>query len=125
MAVQGVPRATGDLDIWIERRPENVDRVWRALLQFGAAVESPDVSKQDLEKAETVLQIGLPPRRIDVLTSITGLNFESAWRSRVSHPAGGMDVPFIARQELLQNKRATGRLRDLADVEALEGGKHP
>ncbi len=61
-----------------------------------------------------------PPRRIDVLTDITGVDFETAWRSRVSHAVGSMQVPFIGRRELLRNKRAAGRLRDLADVEALE-----
>ncbi|MFN2432769.1 MAG: hypothetical protein ABR599_08140 [Gemmatimonadota bacterium] len=120
MAVHGVPRATGDLDVWIDRERGNAERVWRALLAFGVPIESLDVSKEDLERADTVVQIGVPPRRIDVLTAITGVDFETAWEGRVSHVIGNLEVSFIGRREFLRNKRATGRLRDLADVDALE-----
>jgi hypothetical protein len=67
-----------------------------------------------------VLQIGLPPRRIDILTDLTGVDFESAWRTRVVHRIGSLEVPFVDRETFIRNKRATGRLRDLADVERLE-----
>ena len=121
MAVHGVPRATGDLDVWIERTPENAGRVFAGLLRFGAHLTSLGVSEADLMKPDSVVQIGLPPRRIDVLTDITGVDFESAWAGRVNHLFGGLDAPFIGRDDLLRNKRATGRLKDRADVEALEG----
>lgn len=120
MAVHGVPRATGDLDIWVDPEPENAKRVWQALLRFGAPVAALGVSEEDLKRPGVVVQIGLPPRRIDILTAVTGVRFEEAWPSRVSHGVGSLNVPFIGRQEFLRNKRAAGRLRDLADVEALE-----
>lgn len=119
LAVHGVPRATGDLDIWIDRDPTNGERVWRAIVSFGAPVESLDVSVGDLAKPGIVVQIGLPPRRIDLLTDLTGLVFEDAWRDRVVQSLLDLNVPFLGRQSLLQNKRATGRLKDLADLEAL------
>ena len=119
LAVHGVPRATGDLDIWIDRDPSNVERVWRALVAFGAPVESLDVSIADLRQPGIVVQIGLPPRRIDLLTDLTGVRFEDAWPDRVVHTVEGIRMPFLGRRSLIQNKRATGRLKDLADLEAL------
>ena len=121
LAVHGVPRATGDLDIWIPLDNENTDRVWTALGEFGAPIESLGVSKEDFQTPGTVVQIGLPPRRIDILNELTAADFESAWRSRVEHSVSSLKVPFIDRGTLLENKRATGRTKDLADVEALEG----
>ncbi len=119
LAVHGVPRATGDLDIWIDREPANAERVWDALVSFGAPVEAMGVARRDLETAGTVIQVGLPPRRIDLVTAITGVDFPDAWTSRVVHRVAGLEVPFIGRPELVKNKRATGRLKDLADLEAL------
>ena len=121
LAVHGVPRATGDLDVWIDRDLANTERVWTALLRFGAPVVALGVSKADLDAPGTVIQIGLPPRRIDVLTDITGVEFSAAWPDRLTLQVSGLDVPFLGRIHLIANKRATGRLRDLADIEALEG----
>jgi hypothetical protein len=120
LAIHGVLRATGDLDIWISPDPVNAERVWQALGRFGAPLETLDASPAELARPGRVLQIGLPPRRIDVLTELTGIEFERAWRSRVVHRVGSLDVPFLDRETLIRNKRATGRLRDLADVERLE-----
>jgi hypothetical protein len=114
------PCTTGGLDIWIDPTPANAARVVRALSKFGAPVI--DVSKADLVKPEIVYQIGVPPRRIDLLTSLTGLAFDEAWGGRVPGRIGGVEVPFIGRQALMRNKRALGRPRDLADLESLEGG---
>jgi hypothetical protein len=119
LAVHGVPRATGDLDVWIDPEPTNAERVWGALLQFGAPAEAMGVTRHDFERPGIVVQLGLPPRRIDLITAITGVGFAEAWDSRVSHRVGGLTVPFIGRRELVRNKRATGRLKDLADLEAL------
>jgi len=119
LAVHGVPRATGDLDIWIDREPANAERVWGALVKFGAPVEATGVTPRDLEAPGIVVQVGLPPRRIDVVTAITGVEFGEAWTSRALHRVAGLEVPFIGRPELVRNKRATGRLKDLADLEAL------
>ena len=119
LAVHGVPRATGDLDVWIDRDPANAEKVWAALVQFGAPLETLGFSRSDLTAARSVIQIGIPPRRIDLLTEITGVEFGDAWQARVTQPVGELVVPFLGREELLANKRATGRQRDLADLEAL------
>ena len=120
VAVHGVPRATGDLDVWIDSHADNVPHVWAALVRFGAPVETPGVTTRDLEEAGMIVQIGFPPRRIDIMTSVTGLVFEAAWTSRITHQVNDLEVPFIGRAALLENKRATGRPKDLADIDALE-----
>lgn len=119
MAVHGVPRATGDLAIWIEAKPKNAERVWGALVAFGAPMETGDVTREDLCKPGIVVQVGLPPRRIDILTDITGVEFTQAWDAKVTHAVGLFRVPFVGRDTLVANKRARGRLKDLADLEAL------
>jgi hypothetical protein len=120
MAVHGVPRATGDLDLWISPDPANAERVWQALLTFGAPVRELGVSRKDLETPGLVVQVGMPPRRIDLLTEASGLVFEEAWQNRTTHRVGSHEVPFLSRQDLVLNKRATGRPRDLADLDVLE-----
>ena len=120
MAAHGVPRATGDLDVWVQADPENAARVWDALLQFGAPVRTLGLSEADLTAPGVVFQMGEPPVRIDLLTSITGVDFDHAWSTRSVHRVGTLDVPFLGRTALLDNKRATGRTKDLADVEILE-----
>jgi hypothetical protein len=112
LAVHGVPRATGDIDVWIERSPENAGRVWRALEAFGAPAATLGIRLADLQRPDMVVQIGLPPRRIDVLTDVTGLAFDAAWAGRVVHRVGELDVPFLGRDALVRNKRASGRYKD-------------
>lgn len=119
LAVHGVPRATGDIDVWVERSPENAERVWNALEAFGARVAALGLRLSDLEAPDIVVQIGVPPRRIDVLTGVTGLEFAEAWAGRVVHRVGDLEVPFLGRDALVRNKRATGRFKDLGDLEAL------
>jgi hypothetical protein len=111
------PRATGDLDLWVEPTAENAARVIRALRAFGAPLQ--DLSEADLGTPGMVYQIGVPPRRVDLLTSLTGLEFTEAWRERVTGRMGGLECPFIGRAQLIHNKRALGRPRDLADLELL------
>jgi hypothetical protein len=123
LAVHGVPRATGDLDVWVLADPVNAERVWAALRRFGAPVDTLGAGPGDLARPGLVLQVGLPPRRIDILTKLTGVDFEAAWQSRVVHRVGSLEVPFLDRETLIRNKRATGRLQDLADVERLEAEK--
>ena len=115
------PRATGDLDLWVKPTPENAGRVHRALQAFGAPLA--DLSEADLCTPNLVYQIGVPPRRIDILTSLTGLEFDEAWASRVPGHIGEVECPFIGREQLIRNKLALGRARDLADLEAL--GEEP
>ena len=119
MAVHGVPRATGDLDVWIEASAATAERVWQALANFGAPLGSLGFTRDDLVHPDQVIQIGLPPRRIDLLTAISGVEFAGAWPRRVVHRVGSLEVPFIGRADLILNKRATGRPKDLADLDAL------
>lgn len=120
LAVYGIPRATQDLDIWIEPTQENAERVWEALVMFGAPLEDLDIGPGDFVRPETVIQVGLPPNRIDVLTELTGVtDFEAAWASRSERQVSDLTIPFLGRETLVTNKRATGRLKDLADIEAL------
>lgn len=124
MAVHGVPRSTGDLDVWIECAEDNARRTWSALRDFGAPVEALGVTRDDLLRPGTVVQIGLPPRRIDLLTRITGVEFEDAWRNRADMMLEGFPIACLGRADLIANKRATGRTRDLADVELLEAAEN-
>jgi hypothetical protein len=119
LAAHGVPRATVDLDVWVEGTEENARRVWLALAQFGAPLETLQVSESDFTKPELVVQFGLPPSRIDVMTSVSGLDFGEAWESRMESDFGGLQAPFLGRAALIRNKRASGRTKDLADIEAL------
>ena len=119
MAVHGVPRATGDIDVWIAPADDNAGRVWAALLRFGAPVATLGISRADFSRRDQVVQIGVPPRRIDVLTTISGVEFDDAWPQRVLHAVGTLQVPFIGRDALVRNKRASGRAKDRADLEAL------
>jgi hypothetical protein len=119
VAVHGVPRATGDIDVWIDRAPENTVRVLQALTNFGASTAALALKPADLEVPETVVQIGLAPRRIDILTDVTGLRFDQAWNQRAVHEVGALAIPFLGRDDLVRNKRASGRYKDLGDLEAL------
>ena len=117
LAAHGAPRATGDLDIWIQATPENAARVFQALTSFGAALL--DLSVDDLWKPDTVFQIGLPPSRIDILSSISGVDFDAAWPRRVDVTIGDLCVGVIGRSDYIANKKASGRPRDLIDIELL------
>ena len=118
LAVHGRPRATGDLDVWIDATPDNDARVMRALEAFGAPLA--DVAENDFARPGVVYQIGVPPGRIDILTELTALTFADAWRDRVRRPFGELTVDFLDRASFVRNKRAVGRLKDLSDIEGLE-----
>ena len=118
LALHGRPRATGDLDVWVEATPENAHRVMRALAAFGAPLA--DIYEDDFTREGVTYQIGVPPGRIDVLTELTGLTFADAWSDRVRHAFGDVEVDFIGRGSFLRNKRATGRAKDLGDIEGME-----
>jgi hypothetical protein len=117
LAAHGLPRATGDLDIWVRPTPANAQRVMSALRVFGAPLF--DLSEADLTESTTVFQIGVVPNRIDILTGISGVTFEEAWPRRVAHTIEGQALPFLGRDDLERNKRASGRPKDLADLAAL------
>ena len=122
LAVLGRPRATGDLDVWIDATPGNAARTIAALRDYGAPLH--DLTAADLAQAGVVFQIGLPPLRIDILTAITGVEFTGAWSRRLAVDFDGIRVPVIGRADFLTNKRATGRLKDRADAERLDPS-HP
>lgn len=119
LGIHGVPRATADLDVWVEPTPENAARVWRALVAFGAPVGDLGIDELDLSRPDMVAQLGVPPYRIDLLTGISGVSFGEAWPSRIEEPFEDVRAPFIGREAFIRNKRASGRKRDLADLEAL------
>jgi hypothetical protein len=101
--------------------PDNARRVWRALVDFGAPVDALDITPADFETRGRVVQLGTPPRRIDILTEISAVEFEDAWATRLMAEVEGMELAFLGRESLIKNKIASGRPKDLADVQALEG----
>jgi hypothetical protein len=119
LAQHGLPRATGDLDVLVRPSRENAAKVYEALLKFGAPVRDANVSAEDFTRPGTVYQIGVVPRRIDVLTEISGASFDEAWASRLQRVVDGRPLSFLGRDTLVLNKTASGRTKDLADVEAL------
>ena len=120
VAFHGHPRATKDLDVLVRAVPENAERVYRALARFGAPLQAFEVAAGDFATYDGVLQIGLPPRRIDILNRADGVTFDEAIAAGDELVIEGRRIPVIGRDALLRNKRAAGRAQDLADVEALE-----
>jgi hypothetical protein len=118
LAAHAEPRATGDLDVWIAHDAENAGKVFAALARFGAPLD--DVSIDDFTSDDLIFQIGVVPRRIDVITAIDGVSFEDAWPKRIELDIGGITVPVIGRAQFLANQRA----KDLGDV-ALVLRHHP
>ncbi len=117
LAAHGHPRYTKDLDVWVRVDVENAERIIRALDDFGFG--SLGLTRADFVEDDVVVQLGREPHRIDLLTFISGVEFDDAWEHRVKVDLGGVSVPVIGRTELRRNKLATGRLRDLADAEEL------
>lgn len=123
VAFHGHPRATKDLDVLIRAVAENAERVYQALTAFGAPLDAFEVKAADLATYDGVLQVGLPPRRIDILNRVNGITFDEAVAEGAHFILEGRRIPVIGLAALLANKRATGRAQDLADVEAIEA-KH-
>lgn len=118
LAAHGHVRATKDLDVWVRPSAENAPRVLEALRAFGAPLGS--VSTEDFTSPGITLQIGVEPVRIDIITEIDAVTFDAAWPRREVKTVDGLLLGVLSRQDLITNKKATGRLQDLADVEALE-----
>jgi hypothetical protein len=114
MAAHGLPRATGDIDLWVRPSLENARRVMQALRAYGAPLF--DLTLDDLTRSDTVFQIGVAPNRIDLLTGITGVTFEEAWANRLMLTIDQQIVPVLGLAELMRNKGATGRVKDEADL---------
>lgn len=119
VAVYGYPRATKDIDLFVRSAPDNAANLMKALRRFGAPVS--DVSEADFLSEGIIFQIGSSPRRIDIITRIDGVTFERAYANRKEIAVEGLNVPVISLEDLITNKRASGRLQDLADIEKLEG----
>jgi hypothetical protein len=118
LAVHAAPRFTKDLDVWVNPTRGNAPRVLAALKAFGAPLG--ELTEDDLAAPGIVFQMGLPPNRIDLLTSIDGVGFAEAWPARLMTEYGGQALPVIGRTHLVANKRASGRPQDLVDADAIE-----
>ena len=117
LAAHGHPRYTGDIDLWLRRTPENAARAMRALADFGFGSLGP--AAEDLLHPDRVIQLGHPPRRIDLLTSIDGVEFDACYAGRQSVAHDGVVLPIIGLADFRTNKRASGRPQDLADLASL------
>lgn len=118
LAVHAAPRFTKELDVWVNPTRENAPRVLVALKSFGAPLG--ELTEADLAAPGIVFQMGLPPNRIDLLTSIDGVEFSDAWPERLETDYGGQRLPVIGKAHLVANKRASGRPQDLVDADAIE-----
>jgi hypothetical protein len=118
VALHGHPRYTKDLDIWVDLTPENAERIVAALKDFGFG--SLELAAADFVEPDQIVQLGYPPNRIDLITSLPGVDFDSCFERRVSVDVGGVTAAFIDRDDLIRNKLASARPQDLADVQNLE-----
>jgi len=118
LAAHGFPRATGDIDIWVRNSFGNAQKIMRALVKFGAPVS--DLSEEDFTAPDVVVQLGVEPCRIDLLTGIDGIEFEAAWPNRVGITVDDIEIDILSKEDLLRNKLATGRDKDQGDIAWLE-----
>jgi len=120
LALHGVPRFTGDLDVLIRPTIDNASRLLAAVRSFGFPVAG--LKPDDIVVPSRMLQMGVEPVQLHVMSAISGVSWDDAWRDRVVGPCGRHQVSFLGREMLLRNKRAAARPKDLADIDALEGG---
>jgi len=114
VAFHGHPRFTGDIDFFVRTTPPNAQRLLAVLNEFGFG--SVGITERDFTEPGRVVQLGRPPNQIDILTSISGVDFDSAWQSRIESVMDEQPAMIIGQKELLRNKKAAGRQKDLADV---------
>jgi hypothetical protein len=119
VGLHGHPRYTKDIDIWIERTPSNAEHLMHALAEFG--FEDVGLTKDDFLTPDQVVQLGRPPNRIDLITSLSGVSFAACYENRAVETIEDTDVHYIGLADLKKNKRALGRHQDLADIEHLGG----
>lgn len=117
LAFHGAPRYTGDIDLFVKPDPKNAKQILTALDKFGFG--SAGIEREDLENPDKVIQLGYPPIRIDIITSISGLSWEEAYKDKIKGEYGDIFVYYIGKENLVLNKKASGRKKDLADIEAL------
>ncbi len=118
LAFHGKPRHTGDLDIWIKPDLENAEKMLKVLTDFG--FKSLGLNLEDFLRENYVTQLGYPPLRIDILNSISGIFFDEAFTNAIHASVDSLEIIYIGLDELIQNKKASGRKQDIADVESLE-----
>lgn len=121
LAAHGFPRATGDIDIWVRNSSANAQKIMQALMKFGAPLSN--LSEGDFTAPEMVVQIGVEPCRIDLLTSISGVEFEEAWENKVGITIDDLEIYVLSKTDLLKNKLATGRDKDRGDIAWLESDR--
>jgi hypothetical protein len=118
MGAYGYPRATGDFDIWVEASSENSKKVYKSLSAFGAPLS--DITADTFLKEGIVFQIGVAPRRIDIITHIDGVSFKDAYETQKKIKIENLQIPFLSKENLIKNKQATGREKDRLDAEYLK-----
>lgn len=121
MGVYGYPRATGDFDIWVDASIENSKKIYQSLSEFGAPLSN--ITEKTFVKKGVIFQIGVAPRRIDILTHIDGVIFEEAYKARKTIEIEGLRLPFLSKENLIKNKQSTGREKDKLDVAYLKKKK--
>ena len=119
MGAYGYPRATGDIDIWVEASAENSEKVYQCLLEFGAPLSK--ITKTTFCEKGIVFQIGVAPRRVNIITEIDGVDFNSAYPDRQEIKIEDVRIPFLSKENLIKNKESTGRQKDKLDAEYLRG----
>ena len=122
LAAHGFPRATGDIDIWVRNSPDNAYRIMAALKKFGAPTSN--ITEEDFKSPDMVVQIGVEPCRIDLLTRISGVEFDAAWENKISVTVDDIEVYVLSKADLLKNKLATGRDKDQGDITWLEKNRN-
>lgn len=117
----GAPRNTGDMDIWIRADEENAKRMVKVMSDFGFG--SLGYSAADFLDKNSVVQLGVPPVRIDIMMSVSGVEFEEAFLNKMSMESDGVKIYYLCKEDFIKNKKALGRLKDLADIESLSSTK--
>jgi len=117
LAYYGAPRYTGDIDLFVRPDKKNAEKIMKALDDFGFG--SLDISAGDFSMPNKVIQLGRQPVRIDIMTSLSGVTWDESYAGRVEGKYGDITVHYIGREQFIKNKRSIGRLKDLADIEAI------
>ncbi|MCH8010834.1 MAG: nucleotidyltransferase [Candidatus Marinimicrobia bacterium] len=118
LAAHGFPRATGDIDIFIRPSFINSQKVHKSLLKFGTPMGN--INTNDFEKSGVIFQIGIAPRRIDIINDIDGVSFDSAFEDKIIVEIDGLKIPIISKEKMIKNKESTGRDQDTLDAKMLK-----
>jgi hypothetical protein len=122
MGAYGYPRATGDFDIWVEASAENSKKLYKSLSEFGAPLS--DIREETFVEKGIFFQIGVVPRRIDIITHIDGIVFEEAYKTKELIDVENLQIPFLSKEDLIRNKESTGRKKDKLDADYLKKNKN-